>query len=111
LKPIPKRLLIHSVVLHASPESDGWGGGSATDETINYVRLEPSSAFAQTQDNEKVTLSAVLIYDARKSTPIAQDWTNSLGWKITGLGRTYTVVKADPLYDGKRLHHWEMGLL
>jgi len=111
VKPISKRLLIHSVVLHTSPTSDGWGGGSATDVTIDHVRLEPSSAYVVTKDNEKVTLSAVLIYDSRHSTELNFDWTNSLGWKITGLGRTYTVVKADPFYDEKRLHHWEVGLL
>jgi len=111
MKPISKRLLIHSVVLHTSPTSDGWGGGTATDLTIDHVRLEPSSAFVTTKDNEKVTLSAVLIYDVRYSTQIPVDWTNSLGWKITGLNRTYKIVKADPMYDEKRLHHWEMGLL
>ncbi len=111
MKPIPKRLLIHSVVVHASPVSNGWGGGTDTDVTVEHVRVEPSSAYVQTKDNEKVTLSAVLIFDLISSTQIPFDWTDAEGWKVTALGRTYTIVKADALYDGTRLHHWEMGLI
>ena len=111
MKPIPRRLLIHSVVWASNPQGDGWGGRKGTPVNVEHVRVEPSSKLAQTPENEKVTLSAVLIYDGTNSTPKGLDWTAALRTEVTFNGRKYTVVEAAPFYDARRLHHWEMGLL
>ena len=42
MRPIPKRLLIHTVTLHKVVKKDGWGAAVLDDGMkLTHVRLEP----------------------------------------------------------------------
>lgn len=109
MPPIPRRLLIHSAVYRHTPSRDDWGkvtwGGSVS---LTYVRVEPSHALRITKDNREVRLSALLFYDCRNSLPAGLRF--EVGCAVSFGGTDYTVVAEDPLYDGEKLHHLEVGL-
>lgn len=43
MKPIPKRLLIHTVTLHKVVKKDAWGSATLDEGTeLTHVRIEPS---------------------------------------------------------------------
>lgn len=109
MKPIPKRLLIHSATLHAVTE-DAWQSETLTElAKLERVRIEPVSKLITDKQNRQCTLSAVLFYDCRNSAPKAVQF--ETGQKLLWNGMEYRVETVEPLYDGGRLHHLEVGLV
>ena len=106
---IPKNLLIHSAVLQSVTE-DKWQ--SETTENIaelKKVRIDPSSKLVTSKDNRQVNLSAVLFFDLRNSRPMNILFEH--GQKILFGGNIYTIETIEKLYDDKKLHHYELGLI
>lgn len=68
----------------------------------------PSDKMIAGSDNTQQQLVCTLFFDVQNSAPKGTEF--SVGQKIVWNGREMTVMRADRLYDGQRLHHWEVGL-
>lgn len=109
MRPMPKRLLIHRVsVLTPDGEPDAWGEQTETETMLSFVRTDPTSKFVIDKTQKQVQLQAVLYYDLRHSRPRSFPFVE--GQKIRWDGREYRIATVEPLYDGKKLHHLEVGL-
>lgn len=109
MRPIPRRLLIHTVAMRTPTGTDAWQGAAwSLPVTVACVRVEPCSTMRIGKDNIQVQLTALLYYDAVLSTPSGVAWTP--GQEVVHNGTTYRVASAEPYYDERKLHHWEVGL-
>lgn len=71
MKPIPKKLLIHTVVLYEKTSIDKWGSEKLDDgQVLSKVRIEPSRQIVRDKNNSEIQLAATLFYDCRNSQPI-----------------------------------------
>ncbi|MGN0613555.1 MAG: putative minor capsid protein [Porcipelethomonas sp.] len=110
MRPIPKKLLIHSAELKKVSTDNPWQEEQTeTIAKLERIRIEPFSKLVTSKDNRQITLSAVLIYDCRISRPKNQ--TFSQGQKIIFNGIEHVIETIEPLYDGGKLHHYELGLI
>lgn len=119
MMPIPKHVLCHSAVLTVSYNADLWdkAGGSEASPLEN-VRIEPSMRVVKTVSQTEITLTARLFFDAVNSSCglpflLPGDKYNDstvMGETVTFNGRTYTVETISPMYDARKLHHYEVGL-
>lgn len=110
MKPIPEKLLIHSAELKTVTDDNTWQEQTPTDsKQLSKIRIEPCSRLAETKDNKLITLSAVLIYDCKNSRP--KNTKFQQGQKVFFNGKEYAVETIEPLYDGSKLHHIELGLI
>ncbi len=109
MKPIPKRLLIHSAQL-MEVRQDIWQSETLQHiADLRHIRIEPSSKLATDKQNRQIALSAVLFFDCRSSTP--KRITFSHGQKIIWDGAEYRIEIIEAIYDDRRLHHYELGLV
>lgn len=109
MKPIPKKLLIHSAsaVIHGEP--DKWGNKPIESTTqLSHVRVDPSSSLSLNNRNEQVRLSAVLFFDCKNSRPAGFDFEHTQ--KIVYGGQEYNIVQISKFFDESRLHHYEVEL-
>lgn len=110
MMPIPKALLIHGADLQAVTGKDAWGNETLSNPVgLKYVRFEPSTKYVKDKQNNEIQLAAVMFYDCRNSRPKGQIFTD--GQIVTFNGEGYRVKLVEPLYDGRRLHHYELGLI
>lgn len=110
MRPIPKKLLIHTVTMSRAESKDRWGKVTPGAEAeLTYVRMEPSSKIVRDKSNAEVQLAAVLIYDCRNSRPRGTTFMEDD--VIVFNGQRHKVQTVEALYDEKRLHHYEMGLI
>ena len=109
MRPIPLKLLIHSVLLRHPSGVDRWQNTTYTDTNLTRVRIEPSGKVVKTKDNTEVQLTSMMFYDRSNSRPagieIQPDDVIVFGTQ------TYTVKTVERLYDERRLHHLEVGLI
>lgn len=110
MRPIPKSLLIHTVTLHKKINKDKWGKG-ALDQGVELsnVRMEPSGKIVRDKNNAEIQLVAILFYDCKNSRP--KDVVFKVDDLIAFNGVMHRVEVVEPLYDDKRLHHYELGLV
>lgn len=106
---IPKNLLIHSAVLQSSTENKWQSEIRETIAELKKIRIEPSSKLVTSKDNRQITLSAVLFFDLRNSRPLNISFEH--GQKILFNGNTYTIETIEELFDNRKLHHYELGLI
>lgn len=107
---IPKSLLIHTVQLQTVTGKDAWGSEILSEPLVlQYVRLEPSTKYVKDKSNQERQLAATLFYDCRNSRPRVQSFHD--GQVITFSEERYRVKLVEPLYDGRRLHHYEIGVI
>lgn len=110
MRPIPKKLLIHAVTLHKKTGEGRWGDDQLNDGLkLTYVRMEPSSKIVRDKNNAEIQLAATLFYDCKNSRP--KDIAFAVDNIIVFNGQKHRVQIVEPLYDGERLHHYEMGLV
>lgn len=107
MKPIPKRLLIHSAVLYAVIENEWQEQEKKELAKLSRVRIEPSSKMIISSNNRSVTLSATLFYDCRNSLPKVEF---KPGYLVEFEGKTYRVELVEVFYAQQKLHHLEVGL-
>ena len=109
MKPIPKKLLIHTAAAIEKGEPDMWGKCEDVERTeLSFVRVEPSSSLRISKDNNQVQLAAVLFYDCRNSQPAGYDFSHVD--KVEYDGQQYNILSVKRLYDEAKLHHLEVEL-
>lgn len=71
--------------------------------------METSSKIVRDKNNAEIQLAATLFYDCKNSKPngmcFAEDDV------IIYNGENYQIKIVDSLYDEKKLHHFELGLI
>lgn len=111
MKPIPKSLLPHSVMLHKKVNAGGRFEEDFLDSgtKLTYVRMEPSSRIVRDKNGAEIQLAATLFYDCKNSIP------NGISFKVDDVivfnGQKHRVQVVEPLYDRNKLHHYELGLV
>lgn len=110
IRAIPKKLLIHTVTHAREGEEDRWGNTELVGEqTLTQVRMEPSSKVIRDKNGAEIQLASTLFYDCRNSRPLGVEF--AADDIITSNGQKHRLVLVEPLYDGKKLHHYELGLI
>lgn len=107
MRPIPRSLLIHTATLEAATKDAYQDTTYQTVSTLPRVRVEPTTKQVMSKDNTQTQLAAVLIADARNSAPVPDI---AVGQYVTWNSKRYRVETVDLLYDGRKLHHLEVGL-
>ena len=109
IRPIPKRLLIHSVTHKTLPTKDQWGTVSwGTSQAVSFVRVEPTSKVIISKDSKQVQLSALMLYDSVNSIPTDINFT--VQDAIVYDGVEYIIMVVDKINDDTGLHHLEVGM-
>ena len=109
MKPIPKRLLVHTVILGKLAKGR-WGEETITDkQKLSFVRMEPSSKIVRDKNNAEIQLAATLFYDCRNSQPRGVKFVEDE--IVIFNGQKHKIQTVEPLYDEKKLHHYELGLI
>ncbi|MDL2293207.1 minor capsid protein [Ruminococcaceae bacterium OttesenSCG-928-D13] len=110
VRPIPRRLLIHSAALKTGKTEDEWGNPVWTGEIpLQRVRFEPTEKLKLSKDNKEVQCSLLMFFDTAHSTPSGQHF--EVGQSIEWNGFLHEVAFVEFLYDDDRLHHLEVGLI
>ena len=109
MRAIPKWLLIHRAIRY-KVNKDRWGQETQEEEQeLAYIRIEPSSKVVRDKNHAEVKLAATLFYDCRNSRPRGVEWEEDDIVVVNG--ERYRVQVIEPLYDGRRLHHYELGMV
>lgn len=109
MQAIPKKMLIHRATRHVM-DKDRWGKEMPDDgQEITYIRIEPSSKVVRDKNHAEIQLVATLFYDCRNSRPCGVSWKEDD--IVVANGEKYQVQTVEALYDGKRLHHYEIGMI
>lgn len=121
LRPIPSRILKHTVTLQVCSGVDTWEAPTWDPIiTLSRVCMQPSNETKKSKDNTEVVLRGVCFVDARRSSPSGidldalqiQSEANGQPMTMTFGGSTYTVLTVDTLYDDTGiLHHTELGVV
>ncbi len=110
MRSIPKCLLIHEAVHAESTDSDRWGSETLVKrQKMDNIRIEPTEKVIRDKNNAEVQLAAILFYDCRNSRPKGMEF--KADDIILVNKEMYKVQVCEPLYDAKKLHHWELGLV
>ena len=109
-KPIPKKLLIHSVIYEKKSENMAWGGkGNQAPVTINRVRFEPDFKKVLTGTNQEQVIKGILYMDAHYSLPFVIPKVDDV---IIYAEDPLTVVSCEVLYTlSDTPHHVEVTLV
>lgn len=110
MRPIPKNLLIHEVMLHRSQSKDRWGKTELDRGAhLERVRLEPTSKIVRDKNNAEIRLSAIMFYDCKNSLP--RDISFAEDDIIIFNRQKHKIQTVELLYDEQKLHHYELGLV
>lgn len=71
--------------------------------------MEPSNKVVRDKNNAEVQLAATLFYDCRNSKP--QGVIFFVDDIVIFNGQKHSIQVVEPLYDGRKLHHYELGLI
>lgn len=73
------------------------------------MRLEPSTKVVRDKNNAEVQLAATLFYDCKNSSP------RGVVFKTDDIiifnDEKFKVQVIEPLYDERKLHHYELGMI
>lgn len=107
---IPRGMLIHSMDVYREEKSSDWSGKRLTLlGGLYHVRVEPSSRVVRDKNNKEIQLAATLFFDCKNSRNTANELQEDL---IADFGGDkYRIVSVEPLYDRRRLHHYELGMV
>jgi len=109
IRPIPKKLLIHSVEYREHLEDDRWGDGFADPVTLEFVRVESATSMNRDTSKEEVVARSVLYIDRTHSKPFLRPKEKD---RIVFQGEEYEVHRVDVHYAfGPRIHHLEVELV
>ena len=107
---IPKSLLVHDVIFQKITNQDRWGSKDLSNGIkISCVRIEPSSRIVRDKNAAEIQLSALMFYDCKNSSP--RNITFREDDIISFNGQKHRIQTVEPLYDNKKLHHYELGLI
>lgn len=120
LRPIPSRILKHTITLQTCTGVDMWQTPTWKQTTLSRVCMQPSNETKKAKDNTEVVLTGLCFVDARRSAPAGidldalQQQSEANGQPMTLIfgGTSYTVLTVDTLYDDTGvLHHTELGVV
>lgn len=110
MRPIPKSLLIHTVMHMKSKDKDRWGKERFEEEQkLRFVRLEPTSKIIRDKNGAEIQLAATLFFDCKNSRP--NDMVFAEDDIILFNGQKFKVQVIELLYDERKPHHYELGLI
>lgn len=110
MRPIPKKLLIHTVKLYEKASIDKWGSEKLDDgRGLSKVRIEPSNQIVRDKNNSEIQLAATLFYDCCNSQPTGVKF--KVDQIIDFNGQKHQIKTIEPLYDNLKLHHYEIGMV
>ena len=110
MRPIPKRLLIHTATLYQRVNVDKWGKGELNGgQELSNIRIEPSKQIIRDKNNAEVQLAATLFYDCRNSRP--SDVSFEVDQVVDFNGQKHQIKTVETLYDNLKLHHYEIGMV
>jgi hypothetical protein len=107
VKPIPKKLLVHSIKYQPLIGGDGWNDQYGPEVTINHVRVEPITSMNRSSNSEGIQANHIVFIDRVNSSYFPPN--AKAGDKITfrETGRQATLVKYPSAFDGEP-HHLEI---
>ena len=110
MRPIPKRLLIHTA-LYAREDSAGrWAEAAISNQQdLQFVRIEPSEEMVRDKNNAEIQSAATLFYDCKNSLP--KDIKFAVDDVIFFNVQKLKIRSVEAMYDEKRLHHYEIELM
>lgn len=76
---------------------------------LHSVRLEPSSKVIKDKNNNEVQLAATLFFDCKNSKP--KNILFEEGDIVVFNNQKHKIQLIEPLFDEKKLHHYEIGLV
>ena len=81
----------------------------AEENEINFVRIEPSSKVIKDKNNNEIQLAAALFFDCKNSKP--KNILFEEGDIVVFNNQKHKIQLIEPLFDEKKLHHYEIGLV
>lgn len=109
MRAIPKVLLIHSARLLQAIQGEWGAEGLQPIAELEYICIEPSSKVVRDKNNAEQQLSAILFFDCRNSSPRGLEFKEDQIVDFHGL--KHRIVAIEPLYDNRKLHHYEIGMV
>lgn len=110
IRPIPKKLLVHDVMLHKVIEDDRWGTSHLDDGVhLEKVKMEPTTQIVRDKNNAEIQLAAVLFFDCTNSRP--KDTAFQTDDIVIFNGERFSVETIETLYADECPHHYEVGLI
>jgi len=109
MKGIRKNLLIHDATLKVETKTNDFETPSILETFLKRVRIDPSDKVVKSANNNEQELTSIMFFDIKNSLP--KDQTFEKDQIIVFNGKEHTIVEISSLYDGKRLHHYEIGLV
>lgn len=108
VRPIPKELLIHSVVYEEHQEKDRYGNEFKEPVTLSNVLVQPVSSIKRADSGDQVAYNSLLFFDCVNSLPSSITFVK--GSKVSFHGETMYINKVNPIYTFS-LHHYELELI
>jgi len=106
VKPIPKRLLIHTISVEPLTSEEGWEKTYGDPETISNVRVEPKKTLQRSNDEYSIVGDLIVYMDYTHTTPFKVPKKRD---RITFYGDQYTVEGTNIYYGvGQQIHHVEV---
>lgn len=109
IKAIPKKLLIHGGELLREIQGEWGSSGLEHLADLEKIRIEPSGKVIRDKNNAEIQLAALLFFDCKNSRPTEQIFEEDQVFDFNG--QKHRIVSIEPLYDGKKLHHYEIGMV
>lgn len=110
IRPIPKKLLVHSAMLYKMIEEDRWGKSHLDDGiALEKIKIEPTTQIVRDANNAEVQLSAMLFFDCENSRPKGTAF--QVDDIIVFNSEGFRVKTVEPLYAETTPHHYEVGLI
>ena len=81
----------------------------AEENEINFVRIEPSSKVIKDKNNNEIQLAATFFFDCKNSKP--KNILFEEGDIVVFNNQKHKIQLIEPLFDKKKLHHYEIGLV
>lgn len=81
----------------------------AEENEINFVRIEPSSKVIKDKNNNEIQLAATFFFDCKNSKP--KNILFEEGDIVVFNNQKHKIQLIEPLFDEKKLHHYEIGLV
>lgn len=107
MRPIPLKLLPHTINYHEKTDSGRYEGGYEDPIEIKNVRVEDSNSVIKTGPNEEKKLKGKLFIDIVNSSPAIEMKPKS---KIEFNGKEMIVENVKPVYAFD-IHHYKVSLV
>lgn len=109
MRAIPKSMLQQEGRL-MGVVTDGWTTSDPEILTeLKNIRIEPSSKVIRDKNNVEWQLAALLFFDCKNSSPKGTVFHEDQ--VVDFQGEQFRIISVEPLYDKRRLHHYEIGMV